>query len=349
MSTSMGDWGGEEVIARRDRATGAWTIIAIHSTVRGPGMGGTRMRHYDRPEDALTDAMRLAEGMTLKQAVSDMPFGGAKAVIAVPADLSPGDRTRLLLDYGALVESLGGRFLTGPDMGTGEADMDLLGTVTGNVFCRSVAAGGSGTASPWTAAGVFSGIKASLEHATGSASLAGRRVVVQGVGAVGGKLAHLLHDAGAELLIADEDADRALSVSAELPGSKVISPSAVIDTEADVYSPNAGGGTVNRDSIPRLRCRVIAGAANNQLGQPSDAELLRERGILYAPDYVINSGGIIRGIGAETLHWPDAEIDRKVDAIGDSLLQIYRDADAAGITTDEAAARIANERLLAPA
>jgi leucine dehydrogenase len=349
MSSSMADWDGEEIITRRDRATGAWTIIAIHSTVRGPGMGGTRMRHYERPEDAQIDAMRLAQGMTLKQAVADMPFGGGKAVIAVPADLAPHDRTRLLLDYGTLVESLAGRFVTGPDMGTGEADMDLLGTVTSHVFCRSIAAGGSGTASPWTAAGVFSGIKASLEHATGSSNVAGRRVVVQGVGAVGGKLAHLLHDAGAELLLADEDSDRALTVSAELTGSTVIAPTAVISTEADVYSPNAGGGTVNRDSIPRLRCRVIAGAANNQLGQPSDADLLRERGILYAPDYVINSGGIIRGIGAETLHWPEAEIDRKVDAIGDSLLQIYRDADATGSTTDEAAARIANERLLTAA
>jgi leucine dehydrogenase len=343
--TTFADWPGEELILRRDRATGAWTIIAIHSTLRGPGMGGTRMRHYARSDDALTDAMRLAEGMTMKQAVADMPYGGAKAVIAVPRDLSDGDRTRLLLEYGKLVESLNGRFLTGPDMGTGEADMDLIGTVTAHVFCRSIAAGGSGTASPWTAAGVFSGIKASLQHVTGSSDLSGRRIVVQGVGAVGSKLAHLLHGAGAELLLADEDQSRALNVSAELEGSKVIAPSAVIDADADVYSPNAGGGTVNSDSIRRLRCRVVAGAANNQLGQPSDAELLRERGILYAPDYVINSGGIIRGIGAEALHWPEAEIDRRIEAIGESLLQIYRDAEAAGITTDEAAARIAQERL----
>lgn len=349
MSTSLADWAGEDLIVHRDDLTGSWSIIAIHSTARGPAVGGTRMRTYSSPEDAIEDAMRLSEGMTLKTAVAGLPCGGAKAVIAIPSTLNDRDRERLLLDYAARIESLGGSFVTGPDMGTGETDMDLLGTVTSHVFCRSHGAGGFGTASPWTAAGVYSGIQASLQHTLGSDDLKGILVLIQGTGEVGARLAELLHDAGARLLLADVDSPRATALAGNLAGATVIGVEDVYDTHCDVYAPCAMGATLNSRTIPRLRCRAVAGAANNQLETPEDSNRLRARGILYAPDYVINAGGIIRAVGAETLGWSAAEIDGRVTAIGESLLEIYRKADRAGISTAAAAAAVANESLFVAA
>jgi leucine dehydrogenase len=174
-------------------------------------------------------------------------------------------------------------------------------------------------------------------------------VLIQGVGAVGTRLAHLVYEAGAHVILADENASRAVTLSSQLGGGRVIDPDEVFDTPCDVYSPNAVGGTLNVETIPRLRCAVVAGAANNQLREPADAERLRERGILYAPDYVINSGGIIRAEGAEVLRWPEPEIDRRVEAIGKTLAEIYRAAHVAHIDTNEAAGRLAKERLLASA
>ena len=345
MELDLEGWGGEELLIRQDAPTGAWIAIAIHSTQRGPAVGGTRIRRYPSVHAALVDVLRLSGGMTIKNAVAGLPCGGAKAVIALGADLSESDRKALLERYAGMVDSLGGRFETGPDIGSTEADMDIIGRVTEHVFCRSLAAGGSGTASPWTAAGVFSGIRATLRHQTGSDDLVGRRVLVQGLGEVGGVLIGLLHDAGAQLLVTDTEPARVEAATARIPGALGVAPDAATTTECDVFAPCAVGGVLNAETIPGLRCLVVAGAANNQLLEEADADRLREVGILYAPDFVINGGGIIRGVGAERLGWTNADIDSRVESIGETLEAIYRDADAMNISTAAAAMRLANEAL----
>ncbi len=337
-------WDGEHTVIRHDPESGAWMIVCIHSTRLGPATGGTRLKTYPAPGDALGDAMRLAAGMTRKLAVLGLPCGGGKAVLAVREEPLGDARRQLLERYGDLIESLGGSFLTGPDVNTNAADMDTIGERTGYVFCRSVENGGSGDPSGHTALGVFHGIRASLRHAFGSDELGSRTVLVQGAGSVGGKLAALLLEAGATVLVSDVDADRARET-----GGTVVPPEAALTSECDVYAPCALGATLTADSIPQLRCRVVAGAANNQLETPADGDRLREAGILYAPDYVINGGGALHGYGLEQLAWTPEQLDAAVERIGETLLEIYAAADAEGITTAEAAERLAAARLSRPA
>jgi leucine dehydrogenase len=335
-------WDGEHVVVRHDPESGAWMLVGIHSTQLGPAMGGTRLKSYASPAEALEDALRLAAGMTRKLAVVGLPCGGGKAVLAVP-ELPTGDERRRLLErYGDLVDSLGGSFVTGPDMNTRDADMDVIGDRTPHVFCRSVARGGSGDPSIHTALGVFHGIRASLAHALGSDDLAGRTVLVQGAGSVGAKLARLLADAGATVLVTDVDEERARAT-----GATVVAAETALELECDVYAPCAVGATLNAATIPRLRCPVVAGAANNQLATPEDGDRLRDAGILYAPDYVINSGGALHGIGLERLGWDADRLEHEVAGIGDTLAAVFAEADAEGISTDAAAERLANERLAA--
>jgi leucine dehydrogenase len=303
-------------------------------------MGGTRLKVYGSPAEALEDGLRLAAGMTRKLAVAGLPCGGGKAVLAVPALPEGDERRRLLERYGELIDSLGGSYVTGPDVNTGEADLDVIGSRTRYVFCRSAANGGSGDPSIHTALGVFHGIRASLRHAFGSDDPAGRTVLVQGAGAVGGKLARLLLDAGATVLVCDVDEGRASAT-----GATVIPHDDALETECDVYAPCALGATLNAETIPRLRCRIVAGGANNQLATPEDGERLRAAGILHAPDFLINAGGAMHGIGLEQLGWDADELDRRVAGIGDTLTRIFETADAEGITTDEAAERLAAELL----
>jgi leucine dehydrogenase len=336
-------WDGEHAVARYDAETGTWMLVCIHSTRLGPAMGGTRMRVYGDPAEALEDGLRLAGGMTRKLAVLGLPCGGGKAVLAVPAVPTGDERRRILERYAELVDSLGGTFVTGPDMNTGEADMDVIGDRTAHVFCRSVGNGGSGDPSVHTALGVFHGIRATLAHAFGSNDPAGRTVLVQGAGAVGRKLAGLLAEAGANVLVSDVDEERARAT-----GAPTVPPEAALETECDVYSPCALGATLNGDSIPKLRCRVVAGGANNQLATPEDGQLLRAQGILYAPDYVINGGGALHGIGLEHLGWDAERLEQEVAAIGDTLARIYVESDTEGIPTHEAAERLAAERLRKP-
>ena len=333
-------WDGEHTVVRHDAETGTWMLVCIHSTTLGPAMGGTRLKQYSETAEALEDALRLAAGMTRKLAVLGLPCGGGKGVLAVPEVPSGEARRRLLEGYGDLIDSLGGTYVTGPDVNTGEADMDVIGERTAHVFCRSAANGGSGDPSIHTALGVFHGIRATLAHADGSDELSGKKVLVQGTGSVGAKLARLLLDAGAIVLVSDVDEDRARST-----GGTPIPPDEALGLDCDVYAPCALGATLNAESIPRLRCRVVAGAANNQLAEPEDAERLRAARVLYAPDYVINGGGALHGIGLESLGWDDGRLEREVAGIGDTLSGIYRQADADGITTSEAAERLAAERL----
>lgn len=335
-------WDGEHSVVRHDAATGTWMFVCIHSTRLGPAMGGTRLKTYDEPAQALEDGLRLAAGMTRKLAVLGLPCGGGKAVLAVPEVPAGEERRRVLERYGDLIESLGGSYVTGPDVNTGEADMDVIGGRTSHVFCRSIGNGGSGDPSIHTALGVFHGIRATLAHAFGADDPAGRTVLVQGTGSVGAKLARLLLNAGAIVLVSDVDEERARAT-----GGSPVAADAVLELACDVYAPCALGATLNADSIPRLRCRVVAGAANNQLAEPEDGERLRAAGILYAPDYVINGGGALHGIGLESLGWDAERLEREVTGIGDTLTGIYRQAEAAGITTNEAAERLSAERLAA--
>ena len=337
-------WDGETAVVRRDRETGGWIFVCIHSTRLGPAGGGTRMKAYETPADGLADAMRLSAAMTRKLAVAGLPFGGGKAVIAVP-ELPEGDRRReLFLRYGELVESLGGVYRTSSDMNTSELDMDVIGERTSYVFGKSVQAGGSGNPASPTALGVFHGIRASLDHVFGSDELAKRVVLVQGAGGVGSALAARLADAAASVLVADVDADRADAVAAAAGGAAVPA-GAVYETECDVYAPCAVGGTVTAETAPRLRCRIVAGSANNQLQTAEAADLLRERGILYAPDFVINAGGAIAIVGLEQLGWSASELDAALAGIGGTLREVYERADARGITTEDAADVLVQDRL----
>jgi glutamate dehydrogenase/leucine dehydrogenase len=274
-------------------------------------------------------------------AAADMPRGGGKAVLAVP-ELPTGEaRRRLLLRYGELVASLGGTYRTAGDMNISPADLDVVAERCSWVYGTTRAGGNSGRG---TARGVLHGIRASSEHVFGSADLAGRSVLVQGVGAVGHDLALMLADDGAHVLVSDVDAGRAASVAHEVGGAVVPADDAIA-TECDVFSPCAVGGVLDQGTIPRLRCRIVAGSANNQLAAPEDAERLHAAGVLYAPDYVVNAGGVLQLLGLEELGWDEAELERNLAGIGETLRELYRDAEREGGTPAAAAERLVARRL----
>jgi leucine dehydrogenase len=338
-------WDGESISIHRDRETGTWMYICVHSTRLGPAAGGTRMKHYPRMADALADGMRLAEAMSLKFASVELPHGGGKAVIALPTpEIPQGEaRRRLLREYGAFINSLGGLYSTAPDMNTSAVDMDIVGEVTRYVFCRTEAAGGSGDTAPDTAIGVFHGIRAACRFAFGSDDVSRRSVLVQGAGGVGGHLIELLMEADAKVIATDVDARRMSDLREQ--GIHIVPPESALTTECDVLAPCAVGGIINARSITALRCRVIAGGANNQLATPQDADLLRERGIVYAPDFVINAGGVLHGEGLEVQHWTRDALDTRLAGIGDAVYEILQRADHDGISSDAAARRIALARI----
>jgi len=340
------DWDGEEAVVRFDASSGTWMFVGVHSTVLGPSAGGTRMKVYAEPTDGLRDVLRLSSAMTSKMAMCSVPLGGGKAVLAVPEIPSGDARRELMLRYGDLVESLHGTYMTACDMNTAPPDMDVIGERTEHVFGRTPGNGGSGTSAPNTAVGVFHGLRAAVTHAFGSPDLNGRTVAVQGVGAVGGPLARMLAEAGAHLMLADIDDVRAKELAAELD-AEVTSADTVLESECDVLSPCATGGVLNAETIPRLRCRVVAGAANNQLAEPTDGGRLSERGILYAPDYVVNAGGVIHLVGYEMLGEDDERVTERLRAIGDTLAEVFALAEAEGISTGAAADTLVQRRLAA--
>jgi leucine dehydrogenase len=326
-------WPGESVVCSHHAPTGAWIFIAIHDTRPGPATGGTRMKSYPQPADGLLDAQRLAEGMTQKWRGIGIQRGGGKAVLAVPADLDPAGRADLLDRYAALIDSLGGLFQTGCDLGTTPDDMLRIARRT--PFVHGVLAGGKALdPGPYTARGVRLGIEVALEAVFGSPDLARRTVLVEGLGAVGGPLAHELAERGARLLLADLDTARAEALAAEL-GATAIPANAVPTTACEVYAPCAVGGTVNAGTIPGLACRIVAGSANNQLGRPEDGELLHERGILYAPDFIINGGGALV-FGTMDSTSPDPPSRDALTVVADRLREIFalaRERDESTATT----------------
>ena len=339
-------WDGEAVVTRDDAGTGTWMFIALHSTRGGGSGGGTRLKVYPSPAEGLTDALRLAAAMTLKLAIAGGPLGGGKAVLAVPALPTGDDRRRLLHAYGDLLESLRGAFRTAPDVNTSDEDMDIIGERSRYVYGRTEGAGGSGSTAPDTAVGVFHGIRAALRHVYGSDGLAGRSVVAQGAGGVGRTLAGLLADQGASVAIADIDPARADAVAVET-GARVIAPERGLAEPCDVLSPCALGGIINEATIPTLRCRIVAGAANNQLATREDADRLAEAGILYAPDFVINAGGVLHVVGLEMEGWSRPRVDDALQGIDRTLEEVFRTADVEGITTQAAAEGLAAERMRA--
>jgi leucine dehydrogenase len=336
-------WDGEEVVVGFDEPSGTWMFVCIHSTRLGPAGGGTRMKAYASPADALRDAMNLSEAMTLKMAAAGVPFGGGKAVIAVPEPPVDDERRRILLRYAELAASLGKTFHTGPDVNTSSADMDLIAEKHAHVYCRSPEHGGSGDPGPYTARGVFHGIRASVRHAFGSDDLSGRSVLVQGVGDVGGPLAEQLAADGARVLVSDVDGDRARALGTRI-GAEVVPPEDAIGADCDVYAPCALGGTLNAESVPRLRCRVVAGCANNQLAGPEDSERLREAEILYAPDFVINAGGVLYAWGTESLGWDLETVETRLVGIGNTLSEIYAAAESDQVGAHAAAVSLARSR-----
>jgi leucine dehydrogenase len=337
-------WDGEEVAVRYDADVEAWMFVCVHSTALGPGAGGTRMKVYSTPADALGDGLRLSSAMTQKNAVAGLPLGGGKAVVAVP-EIPAGDRReRLLLRYADLVESLHGTYWTACDMNTSPEDMDVIARRCSSVFGRTEAAGGAGSSAPATADGVFHGIVASVEHVFGSPDLDDRSVVVQGVGAVGSPLASRLAAAGAKVTVADVDEAQAERAAAEIEATTVPATDA-ISTDCDVLSPCATGGVLSAETIPLLRCRIIAGAANNQLAEPGDAERLASRGVLYAPDFVVNAGGIIHLASIEMLGEDQGARDARVRGIARTLAEVFRRADADTVSTTRAAEAMVRERL----
>jgi glutamate dehydrogenase/leucine dehydrogenase len=335
----LADWDGEHAVVRYDAESGAWMFVCVHSTVLGPAGGGTRMRVYPEPAEGLADAMRLSRAMTWKMAGADMSRGGGKAVLAVPELPTDEPRRRLLRRYGELVASLGGSYRTAGDMNISPADLDVVAETCPWVYGTTGRGGNSGRG---TARGALHAIRAAVEHAFGSPELAGRRVLVQGAGAVGALLARELTDAGARVLVSDVDESRASAT-----GCETVPPERALETEVDVYSPCAVGGTLNAESIPRLACRAVVGCANNQLANPEDATRLQERGILYAPDYVVSAGGIIQLLGLEDEGWNEAQLEERLAGIGDTLRVIFTDADSEGITPDAAADRLVRRRLAA--
>jgi leucine dehydrogenase len=324
----------------RDPDSGLTAIIAIHSTKLGPAAGGVRFWHYADSNKAITDALRLSRGMSYKNAMADLPMGGGKGVVL--ASKPGGSITIAQLEaFGRAVESLGGRYVTAEDVGMSEASMKTIATMTRHVSGLPVVAGSAGgDPGPFTANGVFLGVKAAAKRGLGVDSMAGVHVAIQGVGSVGGGLAKLLAKDGARLTLADVNTDRAVVLAAEL-GAATVSTDDILSLEADVVSPNALGAILTEASIASLNTKVIAGGANNQLATRADGARLHERGITYAPDYVINAGGIIN-VGLEYLgHGDRAEVEARISRIPDRLIQVWDESDRTGQPAADVADAIA--------
>ena len=328
----------ETVLIGRDTASNYHGIIAIHSTALGPAVGGTRFWNYDSEEEALTDALRLSRGMTYKSALAGLPLGGGKSIII--GDNKTSNRDPLLRSHGRFVDTLKGRYITAEDVGTSPQDMEIMRAET-----RYVAGlvGGSGDPSPFTARGVFRAIQASSKFLWQTDELSGVTVALQGCGHVGYNLAKLLHGAGAKLIVTDVDEKNLARVVEEF-AAETVHPEEIVSVAADVFAPCALGGVINDQTIPELKVQIVAGAANNQLLEERHGTMLRERNILYAPDYVANAGGVLNG-ATELFGWKPEDALRKIDEIYDTALRIFESAQEQGITTNKAADRLAEDRL----
>ncbi|MDQ7993421.1 MAG: Glu/Leu/Phe/Val dehydrogenase dimerization domain-containing protein [Propionicimonas sp.] len=338
-------WDGELTATRYDPESGVFFVIRLDSTQLGPAVGGTRAAHYATTADALADAAKLAEAMTLKMAVSNLPMGGGKSVIALPAArklIAPRTWTRILRLHAENINQLAGHYWTGPDMNTNSADMDVLNDTTDFVFGRSAERGGAGSSARNTAVGVLEAMKATAHHRS-LGSLDGRSVLIQGLGAVGTHLAALAAGAGAKILVTDTETD--LLAAARDAGYTVVAPTDALTTPCDIFAPCAMGGVIDSAVAAALPANAVVGAANNILVDEEAGTVLRSRGISYAPDFVVNAGGAFCLIGQEVLGWTTATVEEHTRRIGDTLAEVYAISAADNITTDAAARTLAQRRL----
>ena len=335
---SMNELGHEQLVICTEPAAGYKGIIAIHNTTLGPALGGTRFWNYASDDEAIIDALRLARGMTYKAAVAGLNLGGGKSVII--GDNKTKKREAIFRAHGRFVESLGGRYITAEDVGTSVDDMEWIRMETQYV---TGIYGGSGDPSPVTAFGTYRGIKAAAKAKYGDDSVAGKTVAVQGLGHVGSYLCGMLHEEGAKLVVTDIDKDRVAHAKDQF-GAKTVAPDEIYDVKAEVFAPCALGAIINDKTLPKLKFEIIAGAANNVLAEPRHGDELHAKGILYAPDYVINAGGLINVYG-ELNGWSSDRAKRKAGEIYDTLIQLFELADQEGIPTWVAADRLAERRI----
>ncbi|NNC72851.1 MAG: Glu/Leu/Phe/Val dehydrogenase [Sphingomonadaceae bacterium] len=327
----------------RDPDAGLSAIIAVHSTHLGPAAGGVRFWHYPDSTGAITDALRLSRGMSYKNAMAGLPMGGGKAVI-----LADDDRTKtpeMLRAFGRAIEGLGGKYVTAEDVGMTDDDMVVIRGETDHVSGLPVESGAAGgDPGPYTALGVYLGVKAAAKHVLGNEDMTGVHVAIQGVGSVGGGLARLLRKDGAQITLADVDSVRATALAEEV-GGDVVEPGAILSIDADIVSPCALGAILDATSIAALNCKIVAGGANNQLAKREDGQRIHDRGILYAPDYVINAGGIIN-VGLEYLGQGDREeVETRIGKIPERLEQVWLESEESGDPASDVADRIA-QRLI---
>ncbi|EPR65905.1 Glu/Leu/Phe/Val family dehydrogenase [Cyclobacterium qasimii] len=332
----------EQLVICYDKPTGLKAIIAIHNTVLGPSLGGTRMWHYTNEADAIKDVLRLSRGMTFKASISGLNIGGGKAVLIGDPSLKT---EAYLRRFGRFIESLGGRYITAEDMNTQTADMEYIAMETKHVTGLPESKGGGGDPSPVTAYGTYLGMKAAAKKAYGSDSLKGKRILIQGAGQVGKHLAEHLSKEDAILMVADINANRVAKVAAST-GAKVVSAASIQDIPMDIFAPCAMGGQLNDQTIPVLTCDIVAGAANNQLdNEQVHARMLMEHGILYAPDFLINAGGLINVYQEYQGNYKKSLAIEKAEKIYDTCLAVFDLATSEGISPHEAALQKALKRI----
>ena len=337
----MGAGGHEQIMMCSDPAVGLKAVIAIHDTTLGPACGGLRIWPFETEEEAVRDVLRLSRAMTYKSAAADLPLGGGKAVII--ADSRSQKNEAMLRAFGRFVDTLSGRYLTTTDVGSTSHDLEYIHQETKYVVGLPISAGGSGDTSVMTGLGVYMGMKACVKEVWGNDSLSGKKISMQGFGKVAFNTAHHLLKEGAQITVTDvfDDAlDRARSL-----GIGTVPPDQIYDVEADIFSPNALGGVINADNIPRLTCRVVAGGANNQLLSEADGEELHRRGILYAPDYVINAGGIINIEAEIDAPYSPERAREKTERIYEIMGRVIAVSKGEEITTAKAADHLAEERI----
>ena len=334
--------GHEQVVFCQDKDTGLKAIIGIHNTVLGPALGGTRMWNYTNEWEALNDVLRLSRGMTYKNSISGLNLGGGKAVII--GDAKSQKTPELMRRFGQFVDSLSGKYITAEDVGMETKDMDTVNEVTKYVAGISVDRGGSGNPSPVTAYGVYMGMKAAAKYKYGSDSLGGKKVLVQGIGHVGEVLVQHLTENGALVTITDINEERVNQVATKY-GATIYSGNDLYSAEVDIYAPCALGATINDATINNIKASIIAGAANNQLANEAiHGKILKEKGILYAPDFLINAGGVIN-VYSELVKWTNAQVMEKTENIYNTALEIFKFADDNNITTHQAAFSVAQKRI----
>ncbi|WP_164218106.1 branched-chain amino acid dehydrogenase [Virgibacillus sp. YIM 98842] len=340
--TYMEKYDYEQLVFCQDENSGLKAIIAIHDTTLGPALGGTRMWTYDSEEAAIEDALRLAKGMTYKNAAAGLNLGGGKTVII--GDPRKDKNPEMFRAFGRYIQSLNGRYITAEDVGTTEEDMDLIHMETDFVTGISAESqGSSGNPSPVTGYGIYKGMKAAAKEVFGNESLEGKTIAVQGVGNVAYALCEHLHEEGANIIVTDINKE-AVNRAVEAFHAEAVDPDDIYDVDCDIYAPCALGATINDETIPKLKAKIIAGSANNQLKESKHGDIIHEKGILYVPDYVINAGGVIN-VADELNGYNQARAMKKVETIYDNLTKVFEIARRDHIPTHAAADRMAEERI----